>query len=489
MSEGSLYFSAAHGLNGETVVAMTDSVTTPKGDTWGLVFEMDRAEAMQVVNDAIFAAVIQLLVTAVLLCLLAWFAVRGITKRIARLSGVMEQIADQNYETDIPDRDNGDEIGYISRTLANLQVRLREGASAQAREAIIQENNAKVVQTLSGALMDLAKGDFRNKVMEHFPEEHKKLRYSINDAINGLNEVILVVRDTADGINQSAQEISSSADELSSRTEDQAATLEQTAAALEEVTASVNSANENVQSVESTVEAARDKAENSSEVVEATIKAMTEIESSSQKISQIISVIDDIAFQTNLLALNAGVEAARAGEAGRGFAVVASEVRGLAQRSSDAALEIKSLIETSGEQVDRGVELVGRTGEALTMIVDQVQQISGLIHQISRSSQEQATALNEINTGMNQLDQVTQSNAAMVEENTAAAHMLRSDAGKLSQYVGRFQTQGNASELQTKTPAAPPTADGKAYENAVLHVEPNADDVRTLRANEKWTDF
>ena len=455
MSERSRYFRRASGLNGETVVAMTDSVTTPRGDTWGLVFEMDRNEAMKIVNDTIFAAVVQMLVTAVLLCLLAWFAVRGVTKRIERLTGAMEEIAEQNYENDIPDQDNGDEIGFIARTLANLQIRLKEGASAQARETVIQENNAKVVQSLSRALMDLAKGDFRNRVMEHFPEEHKKLRYSINDAMNGLNEVILVVRDTAHGINRSAQEISSSADELSSRTEGQAATLEQTAAALEEVTSSVNSANENVKGVESTVEAARQKAEDSSEVVEATVKAMTEIESSSEKIRHIISVIDDIAFQTNLLALNAGVEAARAGDAGRGFAVVASEVRGLAQRSSDAALEIKSLIETSSEQVGRGVELVGRTGEALNTIVDQVKQISGLIGEISQSSQEQSTALTEINTGMSQLDQVTQSNAAMVEENTAAAHMMRSDAEKLTKYVGHFQTQDIAktAQVQANAPA------------------------------------
>jgi len=484
----SRYLDRTRGLDGETVVAMTDSVTTPRGDNWGLVFEMDRAEAMKVVADTALASVIQMAATAVLLCLLAWLAVRGVTKRIEQLSGAMEKIADQNYDDDIPGQNEGDEVGYISNTLAKLQIRLREGAEAQARETVTQKNNAKVVKALSGALVDLAKGDFRNKVMEYFPEEHRQLRYSINDAMDGLNEVILVVRDTADSINRGAQEISSSADELSSRTESQAATLEQTAAALEEVTASVKSANEHVQNVENTVEVARSKAEDSGEVVEATIQAMTEIESSSQQISQIISVIDDIAFQTNLLALNAGVEAARAGEAGRGFAVVASEVRGLAQRSSEAALEIKSLIETSGKQVGRGVEMVGRTGDALNMIVDQVQQISGLIRQISQSSQEQATALTEINTGMSQLDQVTQSNAAMVEENTAAAHMLRSDAHKLSQYVGRFQTQGGAEPLQIEAALAsvPPA---ESLESDDFSPEPPLEERPAAQANDKWADF
>jgi methyl-accepting chemotaxis protein len=302
-----------------------------------------------------------------------------------------------------------------------------------------------------------------------------------------LNDVVLSVRDTADGINRGAQSIAGSADELSTRTESQAATLEQTAAAIEEITSSVRSATEHAESVEKTVETARNNAEASSIVVNETIEAMTEIENSSNQISQIITVIDDIAFQTNLLALNAGVEAARAGEAGRGFAVVASEVRVLAQRSSHAAMEIKSLIETSGQQVGRGVQMVGRTGETLTLIMDQVQGISTLVGQIAQSSREQATTLTEINTGMGQLDQATQGNAAMVEENTAAAHMLRSDANKLIQHVGKFKTVGEGS---TVVPISAP--------EETRHVALGADDPvdweqteepEAQAANDKWSDF
>jgi len=463
LSGEGLYLGHATGVDGDTVIAVSDSVTTPNGSVWGVVFEISRVEAMQVVNSAIKTALIVLAVTAAVIAAVSWGAVRGVVKRLERLAGHLQSLADEDYSEEISGREQGDEVGFISRTLANLQVRLRDGAEAKARERDVQEGNAMVVQTLSTALMNLAKGDFRNKVLDFFPVEHKKLRYSINDAMTELSNVILSVRQTSESIHRGTVEISASADELSSRTESQAATLEQTAAALEQVTASVKSANEYVMSVEDTVATARTNAEGSGEVVQETIQAMTEIETSSQQISQIISVIDDIAFQTNLLALNAGVEAARAGEAGRGFAVVASEVRGLAQRSSGAALEIKSLIQKSGEQVGRGVEMVGRTGDALTEIVEQVKQISDLVRQISQSSQEQSTALTEINLGMSQLDQVTQSNAAMVEENTAAAHQLRSDSDQLAHYVGRFQTQEQVEEIKHVAPeAAPHGADGSA---------------------------
>ncbi|KUP92119.1 methyl-accepting chemotaxis protein [Tritonibacter horizontis] len=516
----STYFPTAVGVTGAVSTAMTESVVVPGGDRWGLIFEKDRAETMQIVRKAMVVKAVELAIAVVLLALLSWLAARSVARRIGRLSTEIGELAQQKYEREIPDQACQDEIGFISRMLASLQNCLRQGAEAQAREKVVLENNAQVVRILSEALMDLARGDFRNQLTDHFPEEHKKLRYSLNDAMDGLNEVVLNVSDTAEGINRGAYEISVSADELSSRTESQAATLEQTAAALEQVTVSVKSATEHVQTVEDTVNTARSKAEESSEIVRATIQAMSGIEQSSEQISQIISVIDDIAFQTNLLALNAGVEAARAGEAGRGFAVVASEVRGLAQRSSDAALEIKALIEKSGQQVGKGVEMVGRTGDALTMIADQVKDISGLIKQISQSSQEQSTALSEISTGMSQLDQVTQSNAAMVEENTAACHLLRTDAQKLSQFVGRFKTQDSrpiagdaqpALEVSNIKESSSAVADVPvviADDNGVIAEdwpEPEAsaaeidwDDAaedsfakpaKAAAANDKWTDF
>ncbi|WP_420005766.1 methyl-accepting chemotaxis protein [Arenibacterium sp. LLYu02] len=491
----STYMADTIGMNGEPVVAMTDTVKTPSGRAWGMVMEINKTEALAIFNNAMIVSAASLLAVTLLLGLTSWLAARGVVRRITSLSTEIEEMARENYSRPIPDQEVGDEIGAISRNLVNLQIQLHEGADAQSREIKVQESNAKVVKTLSDALMHLAAGDFRNQVMEYFPEEHKKLRYSINDAMVSLNGVVLAVRETADSINRGAKEIAGSADDLSHRTESQAATLEQTAAALEQVTASVRSANEYVQSVENTVGVARTKAEDSTAVVSETINAMTEIEKSSQQIKQIITVIDDIAFQTNLLALNAGVEAARAGEAGRGFAVVASEVRGLAQRSSGAALEIKTLIEKSGQHVGRGVDMVGRTGEALTEISGQVRHIAELVQQISQSSQEQATALSEINTGIAQLDQVTQGNAAMVEENTAAAHMLRSDAEKLSYYVGRFQTQENVpSAAIANAPSAKVQAKAPPQEAAWIEFDTpeEPEEVampQAIRGNQKWTDF
>lgn len=478
------FFVSEPGVMGQRVIAASDTVVTPSGEKWGLVMEVEYAEAMAFATAALYLKLAEIAAMSVLLALIAWLAVRGVVKRIESLAREIEEIADEVYDRDIPGRDQEDEVGYIAATLSRLQTRLMDGAEAKARELETAENNAKVVKSMTGALMNLAKGDFRNQVIEYFPEEHKKLRYSINDAMIALNEVVLSVRETAESINRGSQEIAGSASDLSERTESQAATLEQTAAALEQVTASVKSANEHVKDVESTVSTARSRAEDSGIVVDQTIKAMTAIEQSSQQISQIINVIDDIAFQTNLLALNAGVEAARAGEAGRGFAVVASEVRGLAQRSSDAALKIKALIETSGKQVGTGVEMVGRTGDALKDIVDRVQDIATLVSEISKSSEEQSIALTEINSGMAQLDQVTQGNAAMVEENTAAAHMLRTDAEKLSHLVGRFQTQGNEAPAQFAPPAAAkPVAVVDDWEPEVVHApQPKV-------GNAKWTDF
>jgi len=262
------------------------------------------------------------------------------------------------------------------------------------------------------------------------------------------------------GIQGKSSEIQVASEDLSTRTASQAATLEETVAAMEQMATSVNTAAKNTKEVEQAVVTARSDVEHSGRVVEGAIAAMNEIEASSSRISQIIGVIDDIAFQTNLLALNAGVEAARAGEVGRGFAVVASEVRGLAQRSSEAAKEIKILIGTSSTHVQDGVQQVGGAGKALEAVVLQVAQISELVSGISAVSANQATGINEVNIGMTQLDEVTQKNATMVEDSSSAILSLNRETRGLNQLVGQFvlrddadqstaddQWQGGASEL------------------------------------------
>jgi methyl-accepting chemotaxis protein len=233
--------------------------------------------------------------------------------------------------------------------------------------------------------------------------------------------------------------VTAASDNIARRTEHQAATLEQTAAAVAQLTEAVARSAERAKSAQGAVRTAKAETDISGRVLEETLGAMAELEASSRQIGTILSVINDIAFQTNLLALNAGVEAARAGDAGRGFAVVATEVRALAQRSADAAKEIKMLIGASTRQVDEGVKLVGQTGEALTRIVAQVNELTGLVRDIASTAEDQAAGLREVNTAVKQMDQVTQQNAAMVEEATAACHNLAGEADDLARLVARFE--------------------------------------------------
>ncbi|HHS94262.1 MAG TPA: PAS domain-containing protein [Rhodobacterales bacterium] len=310
---------------------------------------------------------------------------------------------------------------------------------AEAERLSMIETQAGIVDSLRLALEQLAEGDLTSRIETEFPKENDQLRVDFNTAVGRLQEAMRGVIENADLIRGEVAEIASAADDLSGRTERQAATLEQTASALDELTSSVKSAADGAAHANALVDDARSNAEASGDVVRQAVEAMGEIESSSQQISRITGVIDDIAFQTNLLALNAGVEAARAGEAGRGFAVVASEVRALAQRSSDAAREINGLISASGEQVKRGVDLVDQAGTALRGIVENVKKISQNVGEIATSSQEQSTGLGEINAAVNQLDQVTQQNAAMFEQTTAASHALTRETETLTTTMGRFQ--------------------------------------------------
>ena len=256
-------------------------------------------------------------------------------------------------------------------------------------------------------------------------------------------------------IRQGATEISSASDEMSRRTEQQAASLEETAAALDQITATVRRTAEVTREASGVVAKAKVDAQHSGEVVQQAMSAMGAIETSSAQITSIIGVIDEIAFQTNLLALNAGVEAARAGDSGKGFAVVASEVRALAQRSAEAAKEIKALISASTQQVNAGVSLVDETGKALERIVGQVGHINALVTEIAASAQEQSGALAEVNTAVNQMDQVVQQNAAMVEQSTAASHALAREGDELAGLMAQFEVTAGAPSAPGRARARP----------------------------------
>jgi methyl-accepting chemotaxis protein len=324
-----------------------------------------------------------------------------------------------------------------------------EQARQKAALAHAAEVSAQVCDALADGLHLLARGDLTARIDAELEGEYARLRTDFNDAASSLRQAFTAMAETAQAVASSSREITVASDDLSRRTEQQAAALEQTAAALDEITATVRRSAEGAKEAASAVAAARSDAERSGTVVREAVSAMGEIERSSSQISQIIGVIDEIAFQTNLLALNAGVEAARAGDAGRGFAVVAQEVRALAQRSADAAKEIKGLIAASSQHVERGVKLVDQTGAALTGIVGKVVEINTLITEFAQSSQEQATGLGQVNTAVNQMDQVTQQNAAMVEEATAAAVSLNDEAAKLTNLVSGFKTGAGIAGAQT----------------------------------------
>ncbi len=314
------------------------------------------------------------------------------------------------------------------------------------------------MSSIGTGLERLSAGDLTFQIRHAFAPDYEKLRADFNGAMSQLQETMKTVIGRTHGLRSGGQEITQASDDLSKRTEQQAASLEETAAALDEITATVKKTADGALEARKVVATAKDDAEKSSLIVRNAVSAMTRIEDSSRQIGQIIGVIDEIAFQTNLLALNAGVEAARAGDAGRGFAVVASEVRALAQRSAEAAKEIKALISASSDQVAQGVDLVGETGKALDRIAAQVAQINGVVTEIAASAQEQATGLHQVNAAVNQMDQVTQQNAAMVEQATAAAHSLREETDALSELIGQFRVGDAGPTAVAVSPALRPAA-------------------------------
>ena len=370
-------------------------------------------------------------------------------------------------------------------------------ASIAEREALESENHqaheeqGALIAILADHLHKVAEGDLTAVIDAQVSGAYKAIKDDFNAAILAIRDAMRGIAAAGEQLRTGSGEIAHAADELSQRTEQQAASLEETAAALDQITATVKRSAEGAGQASKAASTARVDAERSGEVVRQAVDAMSQIETSSKQIAQIIGVIDEIAFQTNLLALNAGVEAARAGEAGRGFAVVASEVRALAQRSADAAKEIKALISTSAQEVEAGVSLVSQTNAVLEGIVAQVSQISGIVADIAASAQEQASGLSQVNSAVNQMDQVTQQNAAMVEQSTAASRSLAHEANELGRLMALFRIQGSAARpVQAPAPLAAPAPRPNAAPRTVLKTTGRGGATpRPAPQDEGWEEF
>lgn len=327
----------------------------------------------------------------------------------------------------------------MARVLKGTIAKLSEARRAEDARADMLRLQEIAVSSLRVGLENLSNGDFTKPIETDVPADFAILKDDFNKTISALNETLSRVLVTADSINAGAVEFSQSSDDLADRTERQSAALDASAVELNHMTKAVTTGAENAKSALEVVDDAKQHADGTRDLVTNAIGAMERIRASSNRITRIVDVMDDLAFQTNILALNAGVEAARAGEMGRGFAVVASEVRALAQRSSDASNEIKELIEASDAEVKTGASLVGSTGDALTSITERVVHIAGLVSEISEGSSGQSKNIAQINDSIQELGGVTQQNAAMVEEFNAASKLLRTDADALSGLINRFR--------------------------------------------------
>jgi methyl-accepting chemotaxis protein len=442
-----------------------------------------KSDALSEGSTTTYWATLALVVGGTLIVILvAYFAIRAwLVRPIDALGSTMQRLARGELDVAVIGADRRDEVGGMARAVEvfkenGLKARDLEVAAIEQRnmtdaerrraadlEHQRAEDMAQATNGLAKGLTHLASGDLSFQLTERFADDFETLRTDFNRAGEQLRATLAAVSDATGSIDSGSREISQSADDLSGRTEQQAASLEETAAALDEITANVSNASKRAEEARSIAVQANESARQSGAVVDSAVQAMSKIEQSSNQISSIIGVIDEIAFQTNLLALNAGVEAARAGEAGKGFAVVAQEVRELAQRSAQAAKEIKELIRNSSGEVQSGVQLVSQTGQALKTIETYIVTINQHMDAIATSAREQSIGLAEVNTAVNQMDQVTQQNAAMVEEANAAGATLATEASRLKDLVGRFQFGGaHGASASDAPPATARSAPGHA---------------------------
>jgi methyl-accepting chemotaxis protein len=442
---------------------------------------------------------------------LAVFSRISISSPVRGLAADMLRLGKGELEIELKGQQRRDEIGDISRAVRSFQAWMASQALAETqknerqrqaerelseRQSAIDNSKAEDLKVFVHAVEDgfngLAEGDLTVRMNQAVAPEFEPIRAKFNESIEKLEDTIGSVVNAISAIRVGLTQITVASADLSQRTEQQAASLEETVAALAEVTRGVNDTAGEAGHAQVAAVSATKNAEKGGAIVAQAVAAMSQIEESSGKVGKIIGVIDEIAFQTNLLALNAGVEAARAGEAGRGFAVVAQEVRGLAQRSAEAAKEIKDLISTSSAQVVLGVELVTNSGKSLQEIVEQVSNMSGIVSGIATSAKEQSLSLREVSMAADNMDKVTQQNAAMVEETTAAAQSLTAETEALAQMVEQFRTKTGTEPARSSSLAVKPRLATSSTLRAVTQMRTIGSGraaVKPAPAPESWEEF
>jgi len=482
------------GTNSEDWSTQSIAKQAPIQETAQVALEIAREHSAEERSSALWGLIFQLSLAAIAIVVVTGMLLvvsRRVSAPLHELSAAMRRLAGGDFGVVLPGLDRSDEIGAMANSVEEFKTLSAEKARRETEEAVRRQQadaelqakaaaeqrkhaetqaeaaqeQAAVVRLLAEGLGKMAEGDLSYRLDDGFTEAYRQIKDDFNIMAERLSETIGAITAATREIGGAAGELSEATTDLSQRTEEQAASLDQTSSSMKQISSTVRLNAENAQRATQSAGGARDVAGRGGEVVAKAIDAMARIEESSRKISDIIGVIDEIARQTNLLALNAAVEAARAGDAGRGFAVVASEVRSLAQRSSQAAKDIKDLITNSSGEVKDGVDLVNKAGTALHEIVDSIKQVVQIVSDIETASTGQATGIEEVNKALSQMDEVTQQNSALVEENAATAKTLEQQVKAMDERLGGFRLSSDAGAApraasERGTPVAKETAGG-----------------------------
>jgi len=453
--------------------------------TWAVVITQDDRELLSPVIELRNNLAMQLAGLVAILLIVGWLVGRGIARPFQRINDSLQRVAEGDLDSEIPMTERREDVGALARNLENLRAKLEEAEA----DRLVADQRAReqqhVVENLTARIRDLSDGNLTARIDVDFAPDYQTLRAAYNSAVEQLHDTVSSLLSAAKEIDGNARDVENASNDLSQKAIEQAASLEETAAAITELSASVKSTADAAGDADTVMTRAKADAQESGQVVTRAMGAMDKISSSSQKITQVTSVIEDLAFQTNLLALNAGVEAARAGEAGRGFAVVASEVRALAQRSSDAAKEINSLIQESAENVVSGVELVEKAGASFDNLIGEFDKVSVSVSSIASAAREQSIGIQEISSAVDQLDGVTQKNAAVATQVHGTGKVMVNEAARLMQVSAAFRVNGSeagAAPAKAQTAASPAARVGRQVVNGgVAGVDDMSDD--------SWAEF